>query len=177
MDTPKHSVLSFQKARASRAAFSLVEITMAIGIVSFAFLGVFGLIPTGLNTFRQAMDASVGSQIAQRVINDAQQTDFNTLIGGNTSAFQQSSTPRYFDDQGNEVTTAGGAIYQVNTCITPATATPSASGNTNPNLATVTVQIANNPGNRRINLDATMPLWNDSRFPMVTCSAIVSKNK
>ena len=177
MDTSKLSVLSFKKDWTSRAAFSLVEITVAIGIISFAFLGVFGLLPTGLNTFRQAMDTSVGSQIAQRVIDDAQQTDFSALIGSNASSFQQSTTPRYFDDQGNEVSTSTRAIYQVNTCITPATATPSVSGGTNPNLATVIVQIANNPGNQKINLDSITQLWSDSRFPMATYAAIVSRSK
>ena len=39
------------KMRSSRAsAFSLIEVTMAIGIASFGLLTVFGLLPAGLNT-------------------------------------------------------------------------------------------------------------------------------
>lgn len=34
----------------SEKAFSLVEITLAIGITSFAFIAVLGLVPTGLRT-------------------------------------------------------------------------------------------------------------------------------
>jgi len=182
MDTSKHSGRSGSNKRlsisGSTAAFSLVEVTVAIGIVAFAFMGIMGLIPTGLNTFRQAIDLSVGSNIAQKVIREAQQTDFITLIGSNTSAFQQSSTPRYFDDQGNELTTgSAAAIYQVNTCITPATPILGDAATDNPNLATVTVQIANNPANLSIVVDSTTQLWMDSHIPIATYSALVSRNK
>jgi len=182
MDTLKHSDRSIGNKRlalsGSTAAFSLVEVTVAIGIVAFAFMGIMGLIPTGLNTFRQAIDLSVGSNIAQKVIREVQQTDFIALIGSNTLAFQQSSTPRYFDEQGNELTTGStAAIYQVNTCITPSTPIIGGVATDNPNLATVTVQIANNPANVSIGVDATTQLWRDSHIPIVTYSALVSRNK
>jgi len=178
MDTSKPSGLSTSVMRSQRA-FSLVEITVAIGIVAFAFMGILGLIPTGLNTYRQTINLSVGSNIAQKVVREVQQTDFTTLIGGNTSAFQQSSTPRYFDEQGNELsaTAQAKAIYQVNTCIIPSTPIIGTGGTSNPNIATVTVQIANNPSNLRIVVDATTQLWSDSRVSIVTYSALVSRNK
>ena len=70
-----------RKTKASlRAGFSLVEVVLAVGVISFAFVAIMGLIPAGLTQFRQAMDTSVGSQIAQRVIFDAEQTDFDTLV-------------------------------------------------------------------------------------------------
>jgi uncharacterized protein (TIGR02598 family) len=92
-----------------------VEVTLAIGIVAFAFVALFALIPVGLTTFRQAMDTSVGAQIAQRIVSDAQQTDFDALVptginptpegvelGGAEGQFY--SLPiRMFDDQGTEV--------------------------------------------------------------------------
>ena len=165
---------------ARRAAFSLVEVVMAIGIMSISFVTVFGLLPTGLNTFRQSVDTSIGSQVAQHVINDAQQADFsalitdyqNTMLNADPKVGKSNITGlkayRFFDDQGNEVipassgagdpkTAPGGLspaeklkiIYWVNTRIMPATATPKTGTPTTDNLslATVTVQIANNPGN------------------------------
>jgi len=123
-----------------------VEITMAIGIVSFAFVAVLGLLPSGLTTFRKAMDASVSSQIFQRVINEAQQTDFSTLV----------ATPlpvvAYFDDQGNKLDPANKAkaIYHVKTRVTISTPLPGSS-TPNTDLATVAIQIANNPGNVDLN--------------------------
>ena len=43
-------------------AFSLIEVTLALGIVSFALVAVMGLLPTGLNTQRQSVNQSFGVQ-------------------------------------------------------------------------------------------------------------------
>jgi len=186
MDTSEHSSLNLRNIKRGWAAFSLVEVTIAMAVVSFAFVSLFGLIPTGLNTFRQAMDTSVGSQIIQRVLNDAQQTDFDQLIvdkNGNPIATTGVKATRYFDDQGTEITSgSAGAIYYVNTRVMPATVMPSAGGTpppeaTNSDLATVTVQVVNNPGNQNISSDAISNLWNDSHFKIVVNSIMVSRNK
>jgi uncharacterized protein (TIGR02598 family) len=152
----------------------MVEVTLSIGVISFAFVGVFGLIPTGLNTFRKATDASIGSQIAQRVIGDARQTDYDVLTdeahlpnypkeppAGFTFRAPAVGAPafRYFDDQGMEVVLAvpGEAptaqeksriLYWVNTRIRPRTERVQTGAEANlQHLATVTVQVATNPGN------------------------------
>ena len=199
MDISKPIDLNMHKSTHRRqAAFSLVEVTMAIGIVAFAFLSLLGLVPTGLKTFRQAVDATVGSQITQRVINEAQQTDFDQLIkDASGQAIVSGATGvkalRYFDEQGDEillsptdspsgssaglsssVTIPPEAIYAVNTRILHTTTVPD---NANyDDLVTVTVQIANNPGHQPINPDANM-LWSDPRFPILTYSGIVARNK
>jgi len=152
--------------------FSLVEVTIAMGIVSFAFLTMLGLIPTGLKTFRSAIDTSVGGQIFQRVINEAQQTDFDTLVGSDPAV-------RYFDDQGNELDSslAGRAIYQVNTRILPSTAlTTTGAAASNASVATITVQIAKNPGN--IPLTKVSSLWTtNSGVSLLTHWTLVARNK
>ena len=171
MDTSKSFVRSSRGRHSSKSAFSLIEVTLAIGIVAYAFIGVFGLVPVGLTTFRQAMDASIGSQITQRVINEAQQTDFDVLTSGSTG-----HSVRYFDDQGNELSSPANVTYQVNTRIVPATSAPGVTNIQNGHLATVTVQIINNPGHRAINPDAT-GLWTDSSFSIFTSSCLVSRNQ
>lgn len=190
----------------SSLGFSLVEVVLAIGIVAFAFVGIFALLPTGMGISRQAMDASVGSQIAQRIINDAQQSDFPELLkeanGKTITGTNQTGrkAERYFDDQGGELPAASKAraIYHVNTRITPATAMPktgTSTGGDNVNLAIVTVQVVNNPGNRELAL-STDPsdsqdkplrnLWtgayasdriNTKAVPCLTFPALVAKNK
>jgi uncharacterized protein (TIGR02598 family) len=86
-----------------------VEVTLAIGIVAFAFVALFALLPVGLTTFRQAMDTSVTAQIFQRIVSEAQETDFDSLLvsaeeKGKGRNNQYYVFPlRYFDDQGNEV--------------------------------------------------------------------------
>ena len=137
-----------------------MEVTLALGIMAFALLAVFGLLPVGMNTFRSAMNTSVGGQIAQRVINDAQQADFNQLITDSTGAtitVSGTKALRYFSEEGDEVIPATPAtltpaerqriLYWVNTRIVPVTGEPSsASPQSNANIATVTVQVMFNPG-------------------------------
>jgi len=163
--------------RAKQAGFSLVEVTMAIGIVGFAFISILGLVPIALNTFHKSLDMAVGSQIAQRVTNDSQQTDFDELIASE-------NTVRYFDVQGDEVVPAQGmalsaaqlakVLYNVNVCVVPTTVLPGASA-TNQNLAKITVQVASNPGNRLL-VSGTDKLWiSHSGVPISTYSLLVAR--
>jgi uncharacterized protein (TIGR02598 family) len=134
--------------RNPRSGFTLVEVALAIGIVAFAFVALLALIPAGQTAYRRSIDITVCSQIAQRVIDEANQTDFDALIDqidipaayttdvNYTFRAPLVTTPtlRYFDDQGREIilasssaTTPGlttaktlaNAIYVVNTRIQP----------------------------------------------------------
>lgn len=49
----------------SRAGFSLVEVTLAIGIVSFALLAVVGLLPTGLRSVKHATEEAAAVNVLQ----------------------------------------------------------------------------------------------------------------
>lgn len=51
------------------SAFSLVEVTLAIGIIAIAFVGIFALIPVGLNSSRDAIDDTATSLITQDIYN------------------------------------------------------------------------------------------------------------
>jgi len=184
MDTSKHSGRGSNRALAIFPAFSLVEVTLAIGIVASVVVVVVGMLPSGINTFRQAMNTSVGGQIAQQLLSEAQQTDFDVLVTppagqaapGTNGTFTKPE--RYFDDQGSEIVpaTAGAPtsadkqkiVYWVRTRVSPTTDLPSrgpAGETTNSNkLATVIIQIANNP--------ASLPLaqetgaTDDSNYPL-----------
>lgn len=167
--------------RSNRQGFSLVELTIAIAVLAFAFIAIFGLLPAGLNTFHRSMDTSVGSQIMQRIITEAQQTDFDILVGSNREPFLAEPTPRYFDEQGNEVSSPDLAIYQVNMRITPITATPRTgaapveSGNVH--LATLTVQMASKRGPGSLPVDGDSLLWADRGNTVSTSSALISRNQ
>jgi uncharacterized protein (TIGR02598 family) len=134
---------AFSRRRLSRAGFTLVEVALAIGIVAFAFVALFALLPAGHTAYRRSIDIAVCGQIAQRVIGDAEEADFDNLI--DTVDAQGVTDPpnftfrgptrfvhylRSFDDQGREIvannnngtlTAAQQAkvIYQVNTRIMP----------------------------------------------------------
>jgi len=148
-------------------AFSLVETTLAIGIVAFGLVGILGLLPSGLATFRQAMDTSTSSHIVQQVVTDLQQGSFTNL--------SQQQSLRYFDEQGNALTapvSADGrhAIYYVNTVAQTPSTLP---GGTSPSLATITVEIVKNPSHQTLQRDPTTlavvdkPNLAVTRFPVL----------
>ena len=203
-------VFHLEKRRLSPAgerAFSLVEVVLAIGVVAFAFIAIMGLIPAGLNQFRKAMDTTVCAQIAQRVINEAQETDFNILIDQAnlppTANFTfrapavQAPAPRYFDDQGSEIVPKAkvlsadekaAIIYWVNMRVMPQTALPKTNtGPDSPHVATLTLQVAFNPGNRDIPVSASDPSDTTARernlyvstpgISVLTFSAVIGRNR
>ena len=160
--------------RKKRSGFSLVEITVALGIIAFAFVSIFGLLPSGLTTFRRAMDISIGSQIIQRLINDAQQTDFENL--------KTLPTPQYFDGDGVKVEEGDRRIvYHATFWVTGGGNADGVSGGmevlpqggNNLYLKKVVVQVANNPGNRGIATDGG--IWVDPKRSIVTSAILVAK--
>ena len=80
----------------SRSGFSLVEVALAIGIVAFAFVSLFALMPTGLNTFRAAIDTSNETWIMQGMNAMIQTTDF---AGVEAFGFKNSGEIFYFDEE------------------------------------------------------------------------------
>ncbi len=179
--------------------FSLVGVLMSLGVMAVAFVPLLGMLPLTLSLFRNSMDTAIGSQIAQKIINEAIQTDFDTLID-NAHLKRDSSgdvTPanftfrepyRYFDDQGNELPDATRAVFHVLTRINPQVPLPSIGSNQDlRNLAQVTVQVIRNPGNQTIPLienhdsDQSIPLRNlvdpARKIPTYTAVALVPRNQ
>lgn len=56
----------------TRDAFSLVEVMIALGIVTFGIVTIFALLPTGLQLVRESTDESVASGILTMVGSDLQ---------------------------------------------------------------------------------------------------------
>ena len=102
----------------SRSAFSLVEVTLALGIAAFCLIAVFGLIPVGVQTNRNATSQTAATNIAALVVADlrAAQTASNSPLFcidlGNR-------TPRrlYFDSQGQCSLNLQGSIPCTSPCI------------------------------------------------------------
>lgn len=76
---PTPSPLGQRRAGRLPSAFTLIEAVLAIGVVSFAMLGILGLVPVGLATFRSAMNLTVESAIVQELSGELQRTDFTNL--------------------------------------------------------------------------------------------------
>lgn len=101
-----------------KRAFSLVEVVLALGVVSFAFVGVLGLMPVGLKSFRTAMETNMQSLLSQRVAGEAQRSRFADLKAGDFSSL---NFPQYFDDQGSPVAGPSdpGCLYTVDIASSP----------------------------------------------------------
>jgi uncharacterized protein (TIGR02598 family) len=183
-----------------RGGFSLVEVALALGVVAFAVVSLLALLPAGLTSFRTSINTSVGSQIFQRVVSDAEQADFDALLAQATAAGTSFSVfpIRYFDEAGNEVVpvnpvslTAAEAqrvVFQVRVRASKpgasdvtqqnSEAVASLPGTTrfNPRDSTfLTVQIANNPGNLPMAVDSNQ-LWTSETNSITTHSAVVTRN-
>ena len=57
-------------SRRKRAAFSLVEVTLALGIAAFCLIAVFGLMPVGVQTNRNATSQTAATNILSSVVSD-----------------------------------------------------------------------------------------------------------
>ncbi len=191
--------------RAKARAFSLIEVALALGIAAFAVVLLIALLPAGLNLFRTSLNTSVGAQIFQRIVNDAEQSDFDALLaqasapaaGGDFSVLPL----RYFDDQGTEVVSASKdnlapgeasrVVFEARVRVskpgessvgaqsaTAFTSLPASPGQQrfDPRDAVfLTVQIAFNPGGALLPVDSRQ-LWTASGAHIVTHSAVIARN-
>lgn len=60
--------------RPQPSAFSLIEVTIALGIAAFAFVAILGLLPVGLQTTRTAHEQSAALDIGTLIVSDLQAT-------------------------------------------------------------------------------------------------------
>jgi uncharacterized protein (TIGR02598 family) len=66
----------------SRASFSLVEVTLALGIAAFCLIAVFGLMPVGIQINRNATSQTDATNILVSVVSDLRATS-KTANSGN----------------------------------------------------------------------------------------------
>ena len=179
-----------------RAAFSLIEVTTAIAIVAFALISIIGLLPAGVSISTKASMNSACTEILDRVIGEARQTDFSRIVYPSAAQGAQPVTTgnsfhspliRYFNDQGVEIIpkSAGALsdeekakiIYHVSTRVMTNARVPSDKpGFVGQFLATLTVQIAHNPGNLPLSYGADNLIIPPPGMQVRTLSIQLSKN-
>lgn len=74
---------------------------MAVGIMSFALVGLIGLLPVGLSQFRQAIDLTVSSQITQELAAMVQRAGTQGLDDLGTASDPDVT---YYDSEGARLT-------------------------------------------------------------------------
>jgi uncharacterized protein (TIGR02598 family) len=112
-----------RSSRCNPAGFSLVELTLALGVAAFCLIAVFGLMPVGVQTNRNATSQTAATNVMAAVISDLRGTtkanttsaQFGITFGTNRCMVGCPQSPLYFDSSGQFTTSLGAnSRYQLN---------------------------------------------------------------
>ena len=84
--------------------FSLVEVALALGIVSFGLMVSVSLLPVSLKTIRDASERTIESQLVDAVKSDLLMTPYGTLRSSSPLSY-------YFDQEGMAQDTQSSETY------------------------------------------------------------------
>jgi uncharacterized protein (TIGR02598 family) len=112
-------------------AFSLVEVVLALGVITFACLTLLGLMGVALQTFRHAINATVQAQIIQAVINGSEVQSYNSAY----------STNLYLSDEGTVVSQGDPSQLYTATVNAITTGLPLASGSSSTTANSIAVEL------------------------------------
>lgn len=103
----------------AKAGFSLVEVTMALGLMSFCLVAMLGMLPVGLKQARLSTDQVGAMQVLAAV-----QNDFQYMPSGETQEFKiKAGAPSnfYVDNALKRAQTMSDAAYRVDYEVTTST--------------------------------------------------------
>jgi uncharacterized protein (TIGR02598 family) len=97
------------------AAFSLVEVTLALGVAGFCLIAVFGLLPIGVQTNQRSLSQTAATAILSSVVADMRATP-KTLPTSAQYQIQFGFTKTLYFDGAGQFTTlpATNSRYQLN---------------------------------------------------------------
>jgi len=92
-----------QNSAASKA-FSLVEVTLALGVAAFCLVAVFGLLPIGAQTHRSAIAQTAAISILSSAVADLRATPITNSTSPQYGITLGTPATLYFDGDGKFVT-------------------------------------------------------------------------
>jgi uncharacterized protein (TIGR02598 family) len=87
--------------------FSLVEVTLALGIAAFCLIAVFGLVPVGVQTNRNATSQTAATNIIAAVVADLRATPTTNAASSQFAITFGTAKTLYFDGAGQASTSLG----------------------------------------------------------------------
>lgn len=87
--------------RWSNCAFSLVEVTLALGIAAFCLIAIFGLMPVGVQTNRNATSQTAATNIIAAVVADLRATPKTSTTSSQFGIQFGQAKDLYFDSTGS----------------------------------------------------------------------------
>jgi uncharacterized protein (TIGR02598 family) len=118
--------------RNSRAGFSLIEVTIALGIAAFCLITVFALLPLGLNSNQNSFEQTAAAGIATAIAADLHGTP---VVSAGSGPGLSSTTSRFQIEipQAGQNTSAGNSSTPYQTIFFTRDGSPwLATGQTNP---------------------------------------------
>jgi uncharacterized protein (TIGR02598 family) len=96
-------------------AFSLVEVTIALGIVSFCLIAILGLLPAGLNTNKASVQQNAAANLASLIASDLRSTpattNRSTCYGLELPAGGTGNKSVLLDESGAVASDAASAVF------------------------------------------------------------------
>lgn len=100
------------RKRSGHSGFTLVEIVLALGVVSFSLLTVIGTLPVGLETVQEAKVQAAKANISRELRSEFQQISYKTDTGSIPAALAAlNSTNYYYSQEGMMVAGSEGSAY------------------------------------------------------------------
>lgn len=102
-------------------AFSLVEVTLALGIAAFCLLAIFTLLPVGVNSNRDSVRTTHAASLAEGLVTDLRATksgETSPVYGLEPDAAVDGSVI-YLKEDGSRVAASGDADYRATVTISP----------------------------------------------------------
>lgn len=112
-----------------------------MGLVSFSLVGLMGMLPVGLSSFREAMEVQTQARIAQEIAAELQLTPFSKITDGTF----QGNFPRYYNEEGTPAS-QGESIYTVKTSSAGSVDLPGGVVNSSMRLLTFGIEKKTAPG-------------------------------
>jgi uncharacterized protein (TIGR02598 family) len=103
------SLPSSKSKAADCRGFSLVEMTIAVGIFSFTILAILGSLPIGLSSIHDSIGDSAIANISQQIRSELQQVSFNS---SNPASIQNFVNSSYYYSSEGDPTDASNAYYK-----------------------------------------------------------------
>jgi uncharacterized protein (TIGR02598 family) len=104
----------------STLSFSLVELTLAIGVVAFCLIAIVGLLPVGVQTNQAAISQTAAANILSAVAVDLRATpgtnDTSAQFGINFALLSQTL---YFGEDGRSIAAADAPRYRLTITFPP----------------------------------------------------------
>lgn len=88
------------------AGFSLVEVTLALGVAAFCLITIFGLLPLGIQTSQSSISQTAAASLLSSVVADLRATPKTSPTSLQYGIIFGAAKSLFFDGEGRSVTAA-----------------------------------------------------------------------